>query len=155
MGQHTNQKDLLIMSHLRRDSRLPLTEISKKTRIPVSTIFDRLKSNELIAKNTCLLNFSKIGYNIRANITLKVDRADKDAIKEFLLKHHSVNSLYKINSGFDFMLEGVFRELKDLDLFVEDLERRFRIQDKNSHFIIDDLKREAFMSDPELLHLLF
>ena len=70
-----NKKDILIISNLRIDARMPLTKMSRKTNIPVSTIFDRLKINEngLIKKHTCILNFSKLGYNVRANIAFKVN----------------------------------------------------------------------------------
>lgn len=148
-----NQKDLKIIAYLRQDARMPLTKMSRKTHIPVSTIFDRLKINEnnIIVKHTSLLNFDKLGYNTRANITLKVDREDKEALKEFLVKSPSVNSVYKINNGFDFMIEGIFKQIKDMEEFIEDMEQKFKITDKKSFFIIEDLKREAFMSSPNLI----
>jgi len=148
-----NKKDLKIIAHLRQNARMPLTKMSRKTHIPVSTIFDRLKLNEsgLITKHTSLLDFSKLGYNTRANITLKVDRDDKDALREHLIKNQSVNSVYKINNGFDFMVEGVFRQIKDMEDFIESLEKRFKILDTKSFFIIEDLKREAFMSNADLI----
>ena len=150
-----NKKDLKIIAHLRQNARMPLTKMSRRTQIPVSTIFDRLKLNEnsLIVKHTSLLDFTKLGYNTRANITLRVDREDKEALREYLLKNQSVNSVYKINNGFDFMIEGVFRQIKDMEDFIENLEKRFKIIDKKSFFIIEDIKREAFMSNPNLLFI--
>ena len=108
-----NKKDLKILAYLRNDARMPLTKMSRKTNIPVSTIFDRLKlsENQLIIKHTSLINFSKLGYHTRANITLRVDKEDKEAVKEFLIKNHLVNSVYKINNGFDFMVEGIFKQI--------------------------------------------
>ena len=149
-----NQKDLKIIAQLRTDARMPLTKMSKRTGIPVSTIFDRLKSNEkeMIIRHTSLIDFSKLGYNTRANITVKVDRADKEALKDFIVKHQLVNSVYKINNGFDFMIEGVFRQIKDMEEFIEDLEKRFKINDLKSFFIIEDLKKEAFLSDPDFMN---
>lgn len=148
-----NQKDLKIIAYLRNNARMPLTIMSRKTRIPVSTIFDRLKFSEqsVIVKHTSLLDFGKLGYNTRANITLKVDRDDKEQLKEYLMKNQFVNSVYKINNGFDFMVEGIFKQINDLEIFIDELEKRFKILDKKYFFIIEDLKREAFMSNPELL----
>jgi DNA-binding Lrp family transcriptional regulator len=127
--------------------------MSRKTGIPVSTIFDRLKFHEegLITKHTSLLNFAKLGYNTRANISLKVNREDKEALMEFLSKHEAVNSLYKINNGFDFMLEGIFRQINDMEAFLDMLEQRFKIEGKQYYFIIEDLKRESFMANPNLI----
>lgn len=148
-----SKKDFQIIAHLRQDARMPLTTMSRKTHIPVSTIFDRLKESEksFIVKHTCLLDFSKLGYNVRANITFKAERDDKEALRDFLLKNGCVNSLYKINNGFDFLIECLFKQIKDMDYFIDDVEKRFRIQDKQSFFIIEDLKREEFMSNTNLI----
>ena len=35
--------------------------------------------------------------------------------------------------------------------FIEKLDRRFKIVDKNVYYIIEDIKKEAFMSDPDLV----
>lgn len=148
-----NQKDLKILAYLRQNARMPLTDMSRKTHIPVSTIFDRLKANEnnLIIRHTSLIDFAKLGYNVRANIYFKVDREHKEAFKEFLIKHQLVNSVYKINNGYDFMIEGIFRQIKEMEEFIEQAESKFKVLDEKSFFIIEDLKKEAFMSDPELI----
>ncbi len=145
-----NQKDLKILAYLRQDARMPLTNMSRKTGIPVSTIFDRIKGNDIILKHTSLLNFTKLGYNTRAHISLKANREDKEALREFLSKHESVNSLYKINNGFDFMIEGIFKQINDMESFLEMLESKFKIEGKQYYFIIEDLKKEAFMSNINL-----
>ena len=148
-----NQKDLKIIAHLRQNARMPLTKMSKSTHIPVSTIFDRLKLNEnnVIAKHTSLLDFSKLGFNTRANIMLNVDREDKEALKQHLIMNQSVNSVYKVNNGYDFMVEGIFKQIKDLEEFLDNLDNKFKIIEKKSFFIIEDLKREEFMSNPNLI----
>lgn len=148
-----NKKDILIITNLRKNARMPLTMMSKKTNIPVSTLFDRLKSNEdqYIVKHTSLIDFQKLGFNTRANIALKADRDDKDALKEYLMKNCNVNSIYRINNGYDYMVEAVFKQLRDLEEFLDDLDKRFKITDKKSFFIIEDIKRESFMTDPDLV----
>ncbi len=145
-----NQKDILIISSLRNNARETLTNISKKTNVPISTIYDKLKSYEksLIRKHTSLLDFNKLGFNARANIMIKVDRSVRDEIKDHLIKHQNINSVYKINNGFDFLIEGIFKNMKDLEDFMENLEDKFQIKNKQIHYIIDDIKRESFMGDP-------
>ena len=49
------------------------------------------------------------------------------------------------------MIEVVFKQIRDMEDFIEDLEKRFKIINLKSFFIIDDLKREAFMSNPDLM----
>ena len=145
-----NQKDLKIIAHLRRNARIPLTNMSKKTRIPVSTIFDRMKmhENNIIKKHTCLLDFEKMGFHTRANINISVHKDDKDELKEFLIRNAVVNSLYKINNGYDFMIECVFKNLKDLEEFIELIESSYEIFEKQVYYIIEEIKKEEFMADP-------
>ena len=148
-----HQKDLKIIAHLRKDARIPLTRLSRKTKIPVSTIFDRLKAKEkdVIIKHTSLLDFNKLGFHTRANIAIRVEREDKDKIKEHLIKHEAINSVCRINNGYDYMIEGIFKQIKDMEEFLDVLENKFRILDKKTFFIIEDLKKEEFMADPQIL----
>jgi DNA-binding Lrp family transcriptional regulator len=151
-----DNKDLIVVSYLRQNARETLTRLSKKTRIPVSTIYDKIKTNEnnLIIKYTSLLDFSKIGFNTRANLMLKVKREKRDDLKDYLIKHQNINSLFKINNGFDFMVDVVFKHIKDMEDFIEILEQRFNIIDKQVHYIVDDIKRESFMDNPDVLKII-
>ena len=144
-----NKKDMMIISNLRKDARMNLTKMAKKTGIPVSTIFDKIKGykGNLVTKHTTLINFDLLGYNTRAKIILKVSKEDKDEIKSYLLKNQNVNSFYRINNGFDFMIEGIFRNIMEMEEFLEILEEQFTIEKKEYFYIIDDLKKEAFMED--------
>jgi DNA-binding Lrp family transcriptional regulator len=148
-----NSKDLKIIAFLRKNARISLTRLSRRINVPVSTIFDRLKFNEcgVIKKHTCLLDFAVLGFHTRANIVFRVDRDDKDGLKEHLLKCSCVNSFCRVNNGFDFMVEGVFRQINDLEEFLDNIESKFKILDKKTFFIIEDLKKEEFMSDPDLM----
>jgi Lrp/AsnC family leucine-responsive transcriptional regulator len=147
----TNHRDLLMLSHLRSDGRMRLTDMSRKTGIPISTLFDRLRMNKLITRHTCLIDFRKLGYHTRATITLKVKQADRQVLKEHLMRHPNVNTLHKIGNGFDFMVEAVFRQVADVEAFCDALEERFGIEEKNVYFVVEDIRREAFLSDPMLL----
>ena len=151
-----NKKDLVVMAYLRQDSRMKLTKMSRLAKLPVSTIFDRMKYHEggLIRRHVCLLDFPKLGFHTRANVMLGVGKHDKEQVKEHLQKSQNVNSIYRINNGFDFLVEVVFRNINDLEGFLESLECRFDIKQKKVHYIIDDIKREAFMSNPATIDML-
>jgi len=147
------QKDLKIIAQLRKNARMQLTDMSKKIRIPISTIFDRIKTNEkgVITRYTSLLDFTKMGYNARAQIVFKIDKNERENFRDFLLKSEPINSVYKINNGYDYMVEGIFKQIIDMELFIEDLESKFKIEDKKVFFVIEDIKKESFMSDSDLL----
>lgn len=149
------EKELLLIAHLRQDCRMPLTELSKKTGIPVSTIFDNLQENrKFMTRNVMLFDFQKVGYSTRATILLRIEKDEREKISEYLKKHYNVNTLCKINNGYDFLLECVFKSIRDMEQFTESLESKFRIKAKETHFIIDELKKEGFLSDPAFVKIL-
>lgn len=145
------KSDILFLTFLRRDARQTLTKISKQTRIPISTLYDKLRQHEknFVFKHTTLIDFSKLGYNSRAKILLSTLKEERDKLKNFLKEHPSINSLFKINNGYDFLVEGVFENVRELEDFMELLDEKFDLQQKKVFYIIEDLKREEFMANPE------
>lgn len=147
------QKELLIIASLRENSRQSLTDMSKKINIPISTIFDRLRIQEknLIQKYTSIIDFSRLGYNLKTQIVIKVNKDDKRALKTLLMKHQNINSVYKLGDGFDFMVEGIFRSLKEVEDFSDLLDTQLRVEKKKIYYIIEDIKREEVLADPQLV----
>ena len=147
----TTKKDSLIISSLRKNAREKLTNISKKIHVPISTIYDRIKLHErtIIKKHTAILDFAKLGYAIRANILLKVNKQYREEIKNHLKNDLVINSVFKINNGYDFLIEVVLRNMKDLSDFVDSLEQKFSIDKIEEFIVIEEVKREGFMSDIE------
>jgi DNA-binding Lrp family transcriptional regulator len=148
-----SRKDFVLFAHLRKDARTPLTIISRLTGIPVSTLFDRLKATEggLIQRHTSLLDFSKLGFSVRATLMLKVDKADRDALQEYLKKHESVNSAFRINQDYDFLIDVIFRQIQDTQSFIQQLESKFDIKDTKLYYILDEIARERFLADPQMV----
>jgi len=149
-------KDLMIISSLRNNARESLTQMSKKTKIPISTLYEKIKNNKtnIIKKHTAIIDFTKLGFSTRAQIILRVNKNERDKIKEYLLKTHYLNSLYKINNGYDFLLEAVFRNIKEMEDFMESIDEKFKIKAKQVYYIVDDIKREAFLcNNATLKHL--
>ena len=150
------KKELLILTHLRADSRKSLAMISRETNIPISTIFDKVNKlgKSTISKYSPLLDFQKLGFGIRINFVLKANDKKKQELKDFLLTNKNVNSMLRLNNDFDFFIETVFRDMKGLEEFSESLEK-FKIKKKKEFFIIEDLKKEEFLTKPEHVKLLY
>ncbi len=149
-------KDLIILSELRKNARESLTKMSRRTRIPISTLHDRIRTNlnNLIKKNCALIDFSKLGFPIRINLLIKVPSKNKKDIAEFLRNNFHVNTLLRVTNEFDFLAELIFKDIKSAGEFIDGLEEKFEIEAEKKYFIIDELKKEEFLSDKELLPLL-
>ncbi len=148
--------EALIICQLRQNARMSLTKMSRKTSIPVSTIYEKLKSyrGNLVKKYTALIDFNAFGYSTKANLFLKFEKDDKNTVRDYLMKNSRVNSLYRINNGYDFLVEGVFRNIKEVEDFLDNLETKFNLKEKQVYYVVDELKREDFLSDSETLKLM-
>src|SRR3990172_2059989 len=90
-----DDKDRFLLTYFRRNAREKFTKISKQTGIPVTSIFDSLSRNDakFVNRYTALIDFKKMGYNSRVSIALKVNKKEKEEIKDFLMKNKKVNTL--------------------------------------------------------------
>ena len=147
--------DLVVVSCLRKDARMKLTDMSKLTRVPVSTLFDRIRSmtGGVLLKNTALLRFEALGFPVKAMVALAVRSQDREALSGVLRSHPNVNSLYRINNGWDFLAEAVFACVKDAEDFVEGIEAKVKVRNKRVHLVIEDLVREKMLANPEDMFL--
>ena len=84
-----------------------------------------------------------------------MNKKHRDEISEFILKNRNINSAYKINNSFDFLAECIFKSMKDLDKFIESLECQFNVMGMEVLYIVEDIKREKFLSNPELVPMMF
>ena len=126
-----------------------LTTISRKTGIPVSTIFDRLRSHEgrLITKFTCLLDFHEMGFTVWAKVFVKVRPDKRNELQNYMYAHPSVNNIYRVNNGYDFTLDCVFRDMKDAEDFMNELEDSFPIIQRDVFHVIDRIVEEKLLAE--------
>jgi DNA-binding Lrp family transcriptional regulator len=148
------EKELHIIRHLRINSRETLTRLSKKTGIPISTLFDKLNQfrQDLILRHTCLLDYNKLGFDLRVQLLVKIQK-ERDKFEQFVTEHFHVNSVFKINNGYDYLIEAVFKNMQDFTDFLQHLER-FPLKERKEFYVLSDLKREAFLTSDAHIVLL-
>ena len=147
------KSDMLLTVNLRRNSRASLTNIARNTRIPISTLYEKLKAQKglLFKKFTTILDFKILGFVTRVTVMLKTSHNKRDEMLDYLVKHPNINNVYRINNGYDFQYEAVFRDLKGHEDFMEEFESLFPIKKKDIFYVIDDVKREGFLEEIDVL----
>ncbi len=138
-----SENEMKIISHLRQNSRQSLIDIARKTDIPLSTIYDKIKNHEgsTIKKFTSIVDFPAIGYNIRTSVLIK---GRQKPLREFLLTSPNVNSLFQVGGNYDYSADCIFRYMKEMDSFMEKLDTLS--SKKEVHFVTEELRREEFLS---------
>jgi len=126
----------------------PQTEDNYKKEAQVSTAGVRGIQNILFPWDTRYpLNMAGIALATyaKAKVALKIGGSRAELLN-YLQDHPNVNSLYRTGSDYDVLAELVFRELRDVDEFMETLKKRFEVEKSLVLPITEDLKREEFMS---------
>lgn len=139
-------QDLEIIHHLRANSRVKLTELSQQLNLPVTTLYSKLKNYEkaLIKKHTSLIDFTQLGYYKSIYLILKTKERNK-GLKEFLTQQNCINSLFRINYDYDFLLECLFKNEKEVTNFLESLQENFNLEIQLLN-VVEELKREDFIA---------
>ncbi len=148
------KSDILLTVSLRKDARTSLTNIARKTNIPISTLYEKLKAQRgvLFKKFTAILDFNCLGFVTRINVVLKTVIGKREGMLNYLVSHPNINNVYRINNGYDFQFEAVFRNLKSQEDFMEEFESLFPIKKKEVFYVIDDIKREGFLEECDVLN---
>lgn len=146
-GKEMDEKERLIISHLRKDARLSLGLVSHTLNVPLSTVYDkinRLQREGVIRKQALLLDFAKLGYHHHIHLVLKVSKEQKLAVQQFLQNHSAVNSLHEINGGYDFLVEVISKDIKEYTDFRNNLKESFDLKEIHEYQIIEELEKEKF-----------
>ncbi len=142
------KRDRAMLQALRSNARLSLTQMSRKTNIPISTLFDKLKVHQkrTILKHTTIIDFSAIGFDARVQFLIKGAGSQRARLKAHLRSCEEVNTIFAITNGFDFLVEGIFPKVGDVHQFKNELHKNFSQIECNTHFVVEDVKREGFFA---------
>lgn len=140
-----DENDIIIMSHLRRNARKSLVEVANETGIPISTVYDKVKKQEkmIIKKHTCIIDFQKIGYNIRSVMLVKLK--DDQGFKLFANTNYHVNSVFRLNEQGMYMIDCIFMYMAEMEDFLSQLDK-CSVEEKTMHFISEEIVRENFLA---------
>jgi len=129
----TDEKDKLIIEALRKNARLSTKQIAKKTNIPITTVFNRIKSMEakgIVRGYTAILDRKKLGRGVSAHIMLNInfDKLSKKMMNEEdladkLLRIPGIESVDTLSGEAD-MIARV--SVEDIDKLNELLTKRLR-----------------------------
>jgi Lrp/AsnC family transcriptional regulator len=128
-----DEKDQQILEALCRNARLSTKQIAKKTNIPITTVFNRIKNlekNGIIKSYTCVLDKKKLGRGVSAHILLNInfDKLSKkmmneEDLAEKLLRIPGIESVDTMSGEADMMISV---SVEDIDKLNEMLTKRLR-----------------------------
>jgi len=115
--------DMKIIKALQKDGRKPIVQVAREVGANEATVRRRIKKllrEGIIERFTVVLDYHKLGRNIKAFIGLKVQPAKLKEIVDHLSKHPDVQVLYRTSGDTDIFAEVIFEQMEGLQAFLED-----------------------------------
>ena len=116
MARAVTATDQAIIRQLQRNARMSYAELSRETGIPESTVrrrMDRLHHHGVI-EYAMVADPSKLGYELRAMIGLRVELRKLAEIGERLREMNEVNFAAFLTGNFDIMIQVIVRSQENL-----------------------------------------
>jgi len=133
---------------LRQDGRRSLTRLSRETGVPISTLFDRLRRWPLGRRATVLLDFAQLpGVHVWF-VVGAVPRSQLRAVEAYLTRHPSVNTVQRVATEADFLVEALAPTAAEVETFVDGLVLGLRVGAVQVLYVLKDTVREGYWTDP-------
>ena len=140
----TDDKDTKIIEVLKQNSREPVREISKKTRIRPSTVHQRIQKlveNGIIEKFTIKLNNKEVGENFI--VFMLVKGSTTEYIDKNVLNNSHVKEVFGITGEYDMLIKLKFNDVEEFNQFVIDFRKNKKdIQSTLTMVVTANLKEE-------------
>ena len=135
-----------ILNSLRMDSRRNLVEIAGEFGLALWKVRDANKEldSRFVGRYTVLLDFDKIGCNLRMFFILKPRMGSIYELERFLKRARNINNLHLVDDYCTYFFEAVFFSNKGLNKFILEL-NKFDFNEKKQMFISEEIKKEGFL----------
>ena len=141
-------KDKKILELLSQDARMPVSEISKKSKIQRDSVvyrINRLEKFKVIRFYTAILNPSVLGFPIYSYVHIKLHNLDETIEKQFvafLIANPQVTYVVKISGEWDYDITIAARDLGNFEEVLKEIRYKFSkiIQNYSSDLILQEYK---------------
>jgi DNA-binding Lrp family transcriptional regulator len=114
--------DLRILKSLSGNGRKPFKTIAKEVGVSDATVRKRINSMQetgIIKEFNVLLDYHKLGRIIKAFIGLRVQPQKLKSIVVHLEQNPDIQVLYRTTGNVDLFVEVIFRDMEELNSFLE------------------------------------
>ncbi|MBI5148350.1 Lrp/AsnC family transcriptional regulator [Candidatus Pacearchaeota archaeon] len=135
--------DKKIINALIDNSRLSCREISRKLRLNVVTVLNRMRKLEkegILKKYTAEVDYKKIGYDIEVAIDIKISKGRLFEVEKKIASHPNVFLVYDLTGESDALIFARFPSTQEMDNFLKDIQKYDFVERTHTRLILNRLK---------------
>jgi len=140
--------DKEILKHLIKNGRLSFRDISRKSKLSVSTIAKRVRQMEkekIIKGYSTILDYEKLGYDLTAVTEVIVSKGKLIEIEKMISKIPNVCAVYDVTGLTDVIVIAKFKNRKELSNFTKLLLSMPFVERTNTHIVLTTVKEDFRM----------
>ena len=121
-----DDSDREILRLLMQNARISIKEIAEKVYLTSPTVSSRIRRMEkagIIQGYQPQINYSALGYTIKAFINLEVDPADKKEFYPFIKSIPNVIECSCVTGDYSMLIEVAYRYSEELDHLINELQK--------------------------------
>jgi Lrp/AsnC family transcriptional regulator, regulator for asnA, asnC and gidA len=142
-----DEVDRAILRSLRKNARMSMQEMSRKSGISDATIqfrLKRMKANGVIERFTITANPEATGYAVTAIMLVQTDNERQDQAVKALAKIPEITEVYEILGEYDLFLKVWSKSLDELNSLINDRIRSIEgIEDLHEIVVVERAKEET------------
>ena len=138
-----DELDRNIMNALIEDSRLSYRQIAKKLGVSVATVMHRvniLEKEKIIKRNTSILDYEKLGYDIEVLIDVRIAKGKLIEVERKIAVDPNVFAVYDTTGDFDAVILARFQNRRKMDAFLKKIQTYDFVERTNTKLVLSTIK---------------
>ena len=138
--------DIKLLELLQHNAELTIQELSKEVHLSTTPCWKRinqLKSNGYINKTVSLVDRKRVGANVTAMVSIKVNNHNQERISIFAKTIQDIPEViecYRMSGETDYLLKVVVSDIESYDAFYKNLIEKVQFLKVTSNFAIEEIK---------------
>jgi len=138
--------DIKLLELLQHSAELTIQELSKEVHLSTTPCWKRinqLKNNGYINKTVSLVDRKRVGANVTAMVSIKVNNHNQERISIFSKTIQDIPEViecYRMSGETDYLLKVVVSDIESYDAFYKNLIEKVQFLKVTSNFAIEEIK---------------
>ena len=138
--------DIKLLELLQNNAELTIQELSKEVHLSTTPCWKRinqLKNNGYINKTVSLVDRKRVGANVTAMVSIKVNNHNQERISIFSKTIQDIPEViecYRMSGETDYLLKVVVSDIESYDAFYKNLIEKVQFLKVTSNFAIEEIK---------------
>ena len=138
--------DIKLLELLQHNAELTIQELSKEVHLsttPCRKRINQLKNNGYINKTVSLVDRKRVGANVTAMVSIKVNNHNQERISIFSKTIQDIPEViecYRMSGETDYLLKVVVSDIESYDAFYKNLIEKVQFLKVTSNFAIEEIK---------------